>query len=383
MALVLEGAHPLERNGAADVDVRRGDVDSELHPQRPAAARACARARPRGARRRRSGSARRGPRAESRGTGRARIRGFWLRRQHSKANGKRRRRIRKLRLLTLLLLVGLLCFVSFAYGMVLGIRSDIPQLDQLKPKERQRDGVIYDSTGHRVLARLVGSESRKIVSSDQIAAVMKQAIVAIEDKRFFEHRGVDVRGIARAVWQDVRNKKVVQGGSTITQQFVKNAYLTSKRSISRKLKEAALAWQLDQVWSKDRILTNYLNTIYFGNGAYGIERAAQIYFGHGAVQADACRRRRCLPASRAIRASTTRSRTRKPTHARRREVLQAMLDQKDIAYNEFRLANRTPLPKPEDDPPPRDCAARPSTSSTTSSSSSSTSTAPARCSAAG
>ena len=121
-----------------------------------------------------------------------------------------------------------------------------------------------------------------IVASSEIAPVMKQAIVAIEDKRFFEHRGVDVRGIVRAVWQDVRNKKVVQGGSTITQQFVKNAYLTSKRSISRKLKEAALAWQLEQVWSKDRILTAYLNTIYFGNGAYGIERAAQVYFGHGA-----------------------------------------------------------------------------------------------------
>src|SRR4029078_13293952 len=91
-----------------------------------------------------------------------------------------------------------------------------------------------------------------------------------------------VRGIVRAVWQDVRNKKVVQGGSTITQQFVKNAYLTSKLSRSRTLKEAALSWQLDQVWSKDRILTAYLNTIYFGNGSYGIERAAQVYFAHGA-----------------------------------------------------------------------------------------------------
>ncbi len=243
--------------------------------------------------------------------------------------------------------MGLLCFVSFAYGMVLGVRSDIPQLDQLKPKERQRDGVIYDSTGHRVLARLVGSESRKIVSSDQIADVMKLAIVAIEDKRFFEHRGVDVRGIARAVWQDVRNKKVVQGGSTITQQFVKNAYLTSKRSISRKLKEAALAWQLDQVWTKDRILTNYLNTIYFGNGAYGIERAAQIYFGHGAAKLT-------LPEAALLAGIPSDPSVYNPVtnpqaaHARRRKVLQAMLDQKDIAYNEFRLANRTPLPKPDE-----------------------------------
>jgi penicillin-binding protein 1A len=243
--------------------------------------------------------------------------------------------------------VGLLCFVSFAYGMVLGIRSDIPQLEQVKQKERQRDGVIYDSTGKRVLARLVGSESRKIVASEDITAVMKQAIVSIEDKRFFEHRGVDVRGIVRAVWQDVRNKKVVQGGSTITQQFVKNAYLTSKRSLSRKLKEAALAWQLDQVWAKDKILTNYLNTIYFGNGAYGIERAAQIYFGHGASKLTLAEAALLagIPSDPSLYDPVTNPQA---AHARRREVLQAMLDQKDITYNEFRLANRTALPKPDE-----------------------------------
>src|SRR5438876_8002368 len=111
---------------------------------------------------------------------------------------------------------------------------------------------------------------------------MLQAIVAVEDKRFYQHRGVDMRGIARAVWADVTSQHVVQGGSTITQQFVKNSCVTSKRTISRKLKEAALAWQLEQHWSKDRILTAYLNTIYFGNGAYGIEQAAQVYFGERA-----------------------------------------------------------------------------------------------------
>ena len=166
-------------------------------------------------------------------------------------------------------------------------RPDIPNSTRSgKRKRLQKDGIIYDSTGHRVLARLVGSESRKIIPSDKIGPVMKQAIVAIEDKRFFEHRGVDVRGIVRAVWQDVQNKKVVQGGSTITRQFVKNAYLTSKRSISRKLKEAALSWQLDQVWSKDRILTAYLNTIYFGTclrdrtGCPGLFRARRVEADH-------------------------------------------------------------------------------------------------------
>ena len=111
---------------------------------------------------------------------------------------------------------------------------------------------------------------------------MKHAIVAIEDKRFYEHRGVDVRGMARALYADISNRGAVQGGSTITQQFVKNAYLTSQKTVGRKLIEAALAWQLEQRWSKDRILTAYLNTVYFGNGAYGVEQASQIYFHHSA-----------------------------------------------------------------------------------------------------
>jgi penicillin-binding protein 1A len=244
--------------------------------------------------------------------------------------------------------VGLFCFVSFAYGLVLGIRSELPQLDPARSSHRlEQNGYVYDSTGKRVLAVLRGSEARVLVDSAEIAPVMKQAIVAIEDQRFFEHRGVDIHGIMRAVWQDVRNKKVVQGGSTITQQFVKNTYVRSSRTISRKLKEAALAWQLEQVWPKDRILTAYLNTIYFGNGAYGIEQAARVYFGHGAYALTLAEAALLagIPADPSLYNPVTNPKT---TYRRRREVLQAMLDQKDITYNEFRLANRTPLPKPED-----------------------------------
>ena len=129
---------------------------------------------------------------------------------------------------------------------------------------------------------LRGSQSRVLVHSADISPLMKQAIVATEDKRFYEHRGVDIRGMARALWADIRHKGAVQGGSTITQQFVKNALTGNARSVTRKLKEATLAWQLEQKWSKDQILTAYLNTIYFGNGAYGVERAARTYFGHRA-----------------------------------------------------------------------------------------------------
>jgi len=134
-----------------------------------------------------------------------------------------------------------------------------------------------------VLSILRGSQARIIVSSAQISPWMKHAIVAIEDKRFYEHRGVDLRGMARALWADITSQGAVQGGSTITQQFVKNAYLTSQKSIGRKLFEAALAWQLEQRWSKDRILTAYLNTVYFGNGAYGVEQASRVYFHHSAA----------------------------------------------------------------------------------------------------
>jgi penicillin-binding protein 1A len=185
-----------------------------------------------------------------------------------------------------------------------------------------------------------------IVPSQEIAPIMKQAIVAIEDRRFFEHRGIDVRGIARALWADVRHKGIVQGGSTITQQFVKNTYTRNERSIGRKLKEAALAWQLEQRWSKDRILTAYLNTIYFGNGAYGIQRASTTYFGHSASK--------LTLAEAALLAGIPEDPSRydpvtNPAAARERRaiVLREMVGQGDIDAGRLAAAERAPLPKPE------------------------------------
>ena len=105
---------------------------------------------------------------------------------------------------------------------------------------------------------------------------MKEAAVAIEDQRFYEHRGIDYQGIGRAVFQDILPAGAAQGGSTITQQFVKNALRAQgSRTVFEKLREAALAYQLERHWDKDKILTEYLNEIYFGEGAYGIEAAAQ------------------------------------------------------------------------------------------------------------
>ena len=198
--------------------------------------------------------------------------------------GPRRRRIRKLRLLALLTVLGLLGSVSFGFGLVTAIAGEIPKLDPRRQLEQEVNGYIYDSTGKRQLAVLRGSEARTLVEYDDIAPMMRHAIVAIEDRRYWEHRGVDIRGIARALWQDIRQQKVVEGGSTITQQFVKNALLHDERTIGRKVREAALAWQLNQKWSKRRILEAYLNTIYFGNGAYGVQQAARTYFRHGVEQ---------------------------------------------------------------------------------------------------
>jgi penicillin-binding protein 1A len=241
-----------------------------------------------------------------------------------------------------------LAFASFSVGMVTAIAGEIPSLDPSR-LHNQADGFIYAGDGKRVLAVLRGSQSRIILPSSQIAPVMKQAIVAIEDKRFYEHRGVDVHGILRAVWADVRNKAVVEGGSTITQQFVKNTYTKDQRSIARKLKEAALAWQLEQRWSKDRILTAYLNTIYFGNGAYGVEQAAQTYFHHSARPGKLSLAEAALlagiPSDPTAYDPATNPRAAKE---RRDLVLTQMLDQGDISQAAYAHAIAKPLPSRQD-----------------------------------
>jgi penicillin-binding protein 1A len=237
--------------------------------------------------------------------------------------------------------------VSFAYGLVSSVASELPQLEPGNERRTERLGHIYASDGKTVLAVLRGSESRILVQSDEISPVMKQAIVAVEDRRFWEHKGVDIQGMARAVWADLRSQDIVQGGSTITQQFVKNQYTQQERTVSRKLKEAALAWQLEQRWSKERILTAYLNTIYFGNGAYGVEMAARVYFGKRAkdLTLPEAALLAGLPASPGAydpaanpEAATT----------RRNTVLRLMLEQRLITPSDYRTADESPLPTAAD-----------------------------------
>jgi penicillin-binding protein 1A len=259
---------------------------------------------------------------------------------------RKRRRIRKLRVSVLLLVLIGLALVSFTYGLITAVAGEIPELDPDRIQAREQNGYIYDRRGQRVLAVLRGSESRVLIESGEIAPVMKHAIVAIEDHRFFDHQGVDVRAIARAFWADVRQNEIVQGGSTITQQFIKNALIEDDRSIGRKLKEAALAWQLEQEWSKDKILTEYLNTIYFGNGAYGIQQAALTYFKHGAGSLT-------LPEAALLAAIPSDPGRFDPVtnpraaRAQRTLVLRAMLGQGLITRTAFLKASRAPLPEPD------------------------------------
>jgi penicillin-binding protein 1A len=187
----------------------------------------------------------------------------------------RRVRIRKLRVLGVLLGLGILAIVSTVFGMMMAITYDLPRLEE----QSGRNSVLTDRNG-KPLGLLTGNQKRIFLKSEQIAPVMKQAIIAIEDRRFYTNAGIDIRGIGRALWSDVRAQQAVQGGSTITMQFVKNALAAQdERTLFNKLREAALAYQITRKWSKERILRNYLNTIYFGNGAYGIESAARTYFG--------------------------------------------------------------------------------------------------------
>lgn len=187
-------------------------------------------------------------------------------------------RIHKLRLAMIVIGLTLIAFVSTIFGIMMAVSTALPDLENRAQYRNSRNSVLTDVRG-KPLGVLTDKNNRILVESQDISSAMKHAIIAIEDRRFYEHNGVDYKGIARALWQDVRSQKSVQGGSTIQQQFVKNALAAqSQRTVLEKLREAALAYHLNRKWSKSKILKEYLNSVYFGNGAYGIESAARVYW---------------------------------------------------------------------------------------------------------
>jgi penicillin-binding protein 1A len=188
-----------------------------------------------------------------------------------------RPRLKRLRLALILAGLSILALVSTAFGMMMAVASDLPELENRTEFKRAQNSVMTD-VHHTYLATLADN-GRIIISTKEISLAMQHAIIAVEDQRFYQNAGVDLRSIGRALWQDIASGEAVQGGSTITQQFVKNAtQAQSRRTLLEKVREAALAYHLTRKWSKQKILTEYLNSIYFGNGAYGIESAARTYF---------------------------------------------------------------------------------------------------------
>ena len=154
---------------------------------------------------------------------------------------------------------------------------DWETLDLEKLTQLNQTSIIYDADGERA-GSLYGSENRVYVPLDSIPLHVRQAFIAAEDQRFYEHYGVDVVRMFGALWHDLRTLSLEQGASTITQQLIKLTHLSGEKTLSRKAQEAILALQLERRMEKDDILERYLNVVYFGRGAYGIEAAANAYF---------------------------------------------------------------------------------------------------------
>jgi penicillin-binding protein 1A len=188
-------------------------------------------------------------------------------------------RLKKLRFLFVLLGLGILAVVSMVFGMMAAVSQDLPAIYNFAQFKASKNSAVFGAYGEP-LGTLTSDQNKILLTSAQISPNIKNGVVAIEDSRFYEHNGVDFQGIGRALVEDVLSQSAAQGASTITEQFVKNALdAEGSRTILEKFREAALAYRLERHWSKDKILTEYLNTIYFGEGAYGIEAAARTYFG--------------------------------------------------------------------------------------------------------
>jgi len=174
------------------------------------------------------------------------------------------------------LVVFVWCFVALV-GLVAWYAYDLPDVDKLEAGKREPAIVFRDRNG-AVLASY-GDVYGSAVRLADVPKYLPQAVIATEDRRFYKHIGIDVWGLARAVWVNLRQGRIREGGSTISQQLAKNLFLTQKRTVRRKVQEMLLAFWLERRFSKDQILTIYLNRVYLGSGNYGVDAAARRYFG--------------------------------------------------------------------------------------------------------
>jgi penicillin-binding protein 1A len=162
-------------------------------------------------------------------------------------------------------------------GIIGSYAQNLPNISRLSVIEPTFPTVIVARDGTR-LARLY-DKYKVYVPITRIPTVMRQAVVAVEDERFYGHRGVDLHGIVRAAYANYKHERITQGASTITQQLARALFLTNRQSVDRKIQEALLAMQIERYYSKDEILERYLNLVYFGAGAYGVQAASHAYFG--------------------------------------------------------------------------------------------------------
>jgi penicillin-binding protein 1A len=254
------------------------------------------------------------------------------RRRRERTKGKRKRRTT---LIFVTLLVIVLAVIASGVGAVAKFRSDC-SLSELKAVQIGENSFVYAANGS-LLGAIPAERNRTPVALWRVNPWMSKATVAIEDHRFYEHGGVDYEGIARAAWKDLRAGHVVQGGSTITQQLVRNLYISRERTLKRKLKEACLAIRLSRARSKDWILGQYMNQVYYGNHAYGIEAAAETYFSKDARDLN-------LAESALLAGLPQAPSVYDPLHrpaaarARRGEVLRAMRTYGDISQGQYQYA---------------------------------------------
>lgn len=181
-------------------------------------------------------------------------------------------------LLLVLALLGVVVFAGggVAVGVAVAVGRQMHDVSRVyaTPSQTTR---IYGAGGELIAS--LYRENRQVVPLSEIPLILQQAVLAIEDERFYSHRGVDPRGIARALWRNLRERGLVEGGSTITQQLARNLFLSQERAVSRKVAEILLALEIERRLTKEEILERYLNQVYFGQGAYGVEMAARVYFG--------------------------------------------------------------------------------------------------------
>jgi penicillin-binding protein 1A len=206
-----------------------------------------------------------------------------LRRKHKKSNIVVKILIA---FIVIILISSITSFVAFSglslmvAGVILDFFSDLPDLADFSPTENALTSRIYAADG-TLIATFHGEENREIVALEQVPQNLKNAVISIEDERFYQHTGVDIEGIIRSFLINLQTGYISQGASTLTQQYVKNVYIPEEKTditYERKIKEATLAHQLEKIYTKDEILEMYLNTVYFGEGAYGVQAASKIYF---------------------------------------------------------------------------------------------------------